>query len=247
MDKIIKVEGFTVIDNFTMSQLSWKGKLVYWALAMRASSETHTAFPSQRRIAEDVGIGVSTVKATIAELVESGCLRKTTRFTGKGGRTSDLYLVTRIDRVTATPSQQVASPPSGDDYPPSQEMASNQMNTNHIKLKGVPVKKFMYLWNRSFPKYKAVGWEASLIKKLAAEIPEDQMENVISQFIGDRRIKDKTLKQLYFNLGSIVNSEKGREGAKLKSCPHCGSGSYKGSGDTVECLSCTQPYSRVVA
>ena len=36
MDKIIKVEGFTVIDNFTMSQLSWKGKLVFWAFAMRA-------------------------------------------------------------------------------------------------------------------------------------------------------------------------------------------------------------------
>ena len=67
-----------------------RAKVVYIYLCDRASAEG-TCFPSHRKIAEDLGLSVSTVKRAIKNLEQAEVIGKTARFHLKNGRRSNLY------------------------------------------------------------------------------------------------------------------------------------------------------------
>ena len=55
---------------------SLAAKLVLWALAEHYNEKTSACFPSQERIAEQVGINLSSVKRAIKELEGAGLISK---------------------------------------------------------------------------------------------------------------------------------------------------------------------------
>jgi len=71
-------------------KLPSRAKVVYIYLCDRANDEG-TCFPSHRKIAEDLGLSVSTVKRAIRDLEQAEVIEKAARFHLKNGRRSNLY------------------------------------------------------------------------------------------------------------------------------------------------------------
>ena len=69
-----------------------RAKAVYIYLCDRANDEG-TCFPSHRKIAEDLGLSVSTVKRAIKDLEQAEAIEKTARVHKKNGRRSNLYQI----------------------------------------------------------------------------------------------------------------------------------------------------------
>ena len=69
-----------------------RAKVVYIYLCDRANDEG-SCFPSHRKIAEDLGLSVSTVKRAIRDLQQAEAIEKAARFHLKNGRRSNLYWV----------------------------------------------------------------------------------------------------------------------------------------------------------
>ena len=73
-------------------KLPHRAVAVYMYLCDRAG-ETGACFPSHSTIADDLGLSVSTVKRALHDLEQAGCITKSARTLGRGGRTSNLYTV----------------------------------------------------------------------------------------------------------------------------------------------------------
>ena len=73
-------------------RLPSRAKVVYLYLCDRANDEG-SCFPSHRKIAEDLGLSMSTVKRAIRDLEQAEVIEKAARFHEKNGRRSNLYWV----------------------------------------------------------------------------------------------------------------------------------------------------------
>ena len=91
-----KLKGkFTTILNKIITDKSISGNefKILCYLCMRSGTD-NSCFPSLDTIHEDTGIGLSTVKNTIPNLVKSGYIIKINRKKRKGCSTSNLYQLT---------------------------------------------------------------------------------------------------------------------------------------------------------
>lgn len=79
-----------LVGKPTDVKLSPGAKLVLFALADRASRDTHECWPAKERLAHDTGLGVSGVKTALKQLVAAGFVEREPR-NRDGRRTSDLY------------------------------------------------------------------------------------------------------------------------------------------------------------
>lgn len=115
------ITGMAVVPRWLQRDpnVSWQAKLVYLAINSRVG-EHGAAFPSHATIAEDCGIGVTSVKKGIAELEKLGVLTKVNRFQDGGGQTSNEYALAIHRPPVAT------RPPSPHDDPPSRVATTPQ-------------------------------------------------------------------------------------------------------------------------
>lgn len=75
------------------TELSSKAVSVYLYLCDRANKKEKSCFPSQKTIARDLNVSLSTVKRAIQELLEREYIHKENRFRENGGKTSNKYFV----------------------------------------------------------------------------------------------------------------------------------------------------------
>ena len=89
----MKNTNFTIAPNelIRCEHLHPYEKLIYLYLKSRQGANEH-AWPSQRRIAKELGIGLSTVKRYLDSLEDLRLIRRTSRFIG-GERITSLYKV----------------------------------------------------------------------------------------------------------------------------------------------------------
>ncbi len=74
-------------------EISNKAVLVYLYLCDRANKTEQSCFPSQKTIAHDLNLSLSTVKRAVQELLEREYIRKENRFRENGGKTSNKYFI----------------------------------------------------------------------------------------------------------------------------------------------------------
>ena len=233
MDRLLR-DGFTVTENKVMKVVGYKAKLVYWCLCMRAKNENGTSFPSQKRIAADCGIGLTSTKEGLSELIKIGAVKSQVQ-EGKG---SLLYTVT--GKVSSSGEEAIVGGRRG---------GSRQATTITIpkNYKQELRTKFFEEWQKYAKGYKCIGFEIGLVPKIVEEV--DDLEQVVKIYHTDDkyRKRTKTIKDFYFTLGEIVNSGNKMKTEKDKPCPKCGSSSFFGSANanTVRCISCDTTYSRV--
>ena len=101
------IQGFAAIPNWVVRETGVSGhaKLVYICLASRASRDG-TTWPSHALIAKEARIGVTSVKAALAELKKLGLVSWERRTSPDGASTSNLYTL----YSTAPPSRHTTTP-----------------------------------------------------------------------------------------------------------------------------------------
>jgi len=80
----------TASDIVFKSDLSTRARIVFMYLSYRSNKE-NTCFPAIKTIARECGMGVSTVKRALNDLLENGYVQKDPRFRDDNGQTSNLY------------------------------------------------------------------------------------------------------------------------------------------------------------
>ena len=82
---MVSQRGYTLLPNFILyrDDLSAYGKLIYAMILSYAWGDKRAAFPGQQRLATDCGMGVTTVKRYIKELVDRGAMTVVRRRQGK--------------------------------------------------------------------------------------------------------------------------------------------------------------------
>jgi DNA-binding transcriptional MocR family regulator len=128
-----RVEGFAVIPRWVLldGTLSAQAKMLYLVLSSHVNREG-VCWPSQRTMAEEGSMAVSTVKMALLELRERGLVEWSGRATKQGGQTSNLYRLQTSrpgelaelakaleDEPPDTLSREVAAPQPPDGYPPA--------------------------------------------------------------------------------------------------------------------------------
>lgn len=81
---------YEVLEQVYKSNLPSRAKQVMFYLINRANGEG-TCFPSIKTIASDCGVSTRTIQRTMKVLLESGFVKKDSRFREKGSQTSNLY------------------------------------------------------------------------------------------------------------------------------------------------------------
>ena len=81
-------------DAIYRSRLPQRAILVYMYLCARADQKG-TCYPSFKTIARDLKVSDSTVKRAIRELVNEGYIQKISRTRKNGGKSSNLYILTK--------------------------------------------------------------------------------------------------------------------------------------------------------
>ena len=87
-------QAFAAIPNWMVrdTTISGHAKLVYISLMSR-TSRTNASWPSHALIGKESGIGVTSVKAALAELRTLGLVRWEKRTRDDGGATSNIYFI----------------------------------------------------------------------------------------------------------------------------------------------------------
>lgn len=81
---------YEVLEQVYKSNLPSRAKQVMFYLINRANREG-TCFPSVKTMASDCGVCTRTIQRTMKVLLETGFIRKDSRFREKGSQTSNLY------------------------------------------------------------------------------------------------------------------------------------------------------------
>ena len=217
LDRLIRAGGYTVTENDVMATVGKEAKLVYWALSKRARNETGAAWPSQATIANDTarpdgsgGLGVTSVKAGLAELLEAGFVR--VQRTGR----ANLYVV----GAGAIDAGRLSD---GRDAAVRSTQGGHKLNQENDTKGTSVVRAFHYWWRQLVGKrYQLVGAEIGMAKNLGAQLEPKQVRATIEAFLRSNP-KERTVRQYYLQLGELVNAgnapvRKPREHV----CPHCG-------------------------
>lgn len=134
---------FVMIDYAVFDEIQMKPTTlaVYCGLMMHANEEGY-CFPSRGKLAERVGVSVSTVRSAITELVSIGLLEKHSRFDDTGEQMSNEYVVYRpsdADRPELEPEapetdEGVTITDRGANFNPlgGQNITTPRLNSNHI-------------------------------------------------------------------------------------------------------------------
>jgi DNA-binding transcriptional regulator YhcF (GntR family) len=83
---------YEVLEQVYKSNLPSRAKQVMFYLINRANGEG-TCFPSIKTTASDCGVSTRTIQRTMKVLLETGFIKKNSRFREKGGQTSNFYTV----------------------------------------------------------------------------------------------------------------------------------------------------------
>jgi len=86
--------GYGYFDSVYAADLPHRAVSVYMYLKNRAGKDGQ-CFPAIGTIARELSLSRSTVKRAIADLVQSGHLRKEQRWRERGGKSSNLYSLLR--------------------------------------------------------------------------------------------------------------------------------------------------------
>lgn len=136
-------------------------KLVLLMLANHCNDHTRQCNPSQKLLAEECSMGLSTLKGHINALEEAGYLETVNVFKDNIQRPNQYLL-------KFTSSQNLATPPSGSGYPPSQNLATEP----EVKTRIEPVVQknnfFDEFW-KAYPRKTNKGFARKVFEKLKVD------------------------------------------------------------------------------
>jgi hypothetical protein len=108
---------FAIVPHWLLERLvgmeRTQSLALFVALTMWENKTTHIAWPSHATLAEMLGVGVTTIKRWLADLVEAEAVRSERRFTTNGDADSNRYVLLRC-RPVARPSSTVGLSPSSE-------------------------------------------------------------------------------------------------------------------------------------
>ena len=84
---------FSMIPVWVIRNASPSAVVVFGELASYTNNDSKICWPSHKTIAEEVNLSISTVKRSIAELVELGAVVKENRYGKDGSPTSNEYVL----------------------------------------------------------------------------------------------------------------------------------------------------------
>ena len=136
-------------------------KLVLLMLANHCNDHTKQCNPSQKLLAEECSMGLSTLKGHIKALEEAGYLETVNVFKDNIQRPNQYLL-------KFSSSQNWATPPSGSGYPPSQNLATEP----EVKTRIEPVVQknnfFDEFW-KAYPRKTNKGFARKVFEKLKVD------------------------------------------------------------------------------
>ncbi|MBF8982598.1 helix-turn-helix domain-containing protein [Lutibacter sp. B2] len=91
-----------VINAVYKSDLTKRATLVVFYLINRANKEM-TCFPGVKTIAKECNMSTRTVQRALNDIVETGFLKKESRFHKQGGQRSNLYTLTIVEKDCDNP------------------------------------------------------------------------------------------------------------------------------------------------
>ena len=94
VDSIGQVSKMNKCLSIFASDLPSRAVTVYLYLEKRANKES-TCFPAIPTIAKDTKLSVSTVKRALNDLVKAGFISKENRYRDNGGKSSNLYYLSK--------------------------------------------------------------------------------------------------------------------------------------------------------
>lgn len=133
---------YEVLEQVYKSNLPSRAKQVMFYLINRANGEG-TCFPSVKTMASDCGVSTRTIQRTMKVLVETGFVKKDSRFREKGSQTSNLYTLQYQSVVNNVDEKKVKSEEkkvelkeeemetvSFEDYKKDEEITDNIVDSN---------------------------------------------------------------------------------------------------------------------
>ena len=136
-------------------------KLVLLMLANHCNDHTRQCNPSQKLLAEECSMGLSTLKRHLVDLEEAGYLETVNVFKDNIQRPNQYLL-------KFSSSQNRATPPSGSGYPPSQNLATEP----EVKTRIEPVVQknnyFDEFW-KAYPRKTNKGFARKVFEKLKVD------------------------------------------------------------------------------
>jgi hypothetical protein len=136
-------------------------KLVLLMLANHCNDHTRQCNPSQKLLAEECSMGLSTLKGHINALEEAGYLETVNVFKDNAQKPNQYLL-----KFTSSPN--LATPPSGSGYPPSQNLATEP----EVKTRIEPVVQknnyFDEFW-KAYPRKTNKGFARKVFEKLKVD------------------------------------------------------------------------------
>jgi hypothetical protein len=136
-------------------------KLVLLMLANHCNDHTRQCNPSQKLLAEECSMGLSTLKGHINALEEAGYLETVNVFKDNAQKPNQYLL-----KFTSSPN--LATPPSGSGYPPSQNLATEP----EVKTRIEPVVQknnyFDEFW-KAYPRKTNKGFAKKVFEKLKVD------------------------------------------------------------------------------
>jgi hypothetical protein len=136
-------------------------KLVLLMLANHCNDHTRQCNPSQKLLAEECSMGLSTLKGHINALEEAGYLETVNVFKDNAQKPNQYLL-----KFTSSPNR--ATPPSGSGYPPSQNLATEP----EVKTRIEPVVQkdplFVEFW-KAYPRKTNKDFAEKVFAKLKVD------------------------------------------------------------------------------
>lgn len=126
--------------------LSTNAKAVFWALLDRANADDE-CWPSHRRIADDLGVSVSTVRRALKELADVGAVTVSQRSNEAGGNSSSLFRL-HVDgpRATSGAPQNLHPPVHGRTGPlfTGEQAPCSPVSAEVIPIEEEPIEDFYH-------------------------------------------------------------------------------------------------------
>jgi hypothetical protein len=130
-------------------------------LANHCNDHTRQCNPSQKLLAEECSMGLSTLKGHINALEEAGYLETVNVFKDNAQKPNQYLL-----KFTSSPN--LATPPSGSGYPPSQNLATEPEVKTRIKPVVQKNNYFDEFW-KAYPRKTNKGFAEKLFAKLKVD------------------------------------------------------------------------------
>ena len=162
-------------------------KLVLLMLANHCNDHTRQCNPSQKLLAEECSMGLSTLKGHINALEEAGYLETVNVFRDNAQKPNQYLL-----KFPSSPN--LATPPSGSGYPPSQNLATEPEYINRIEPVDQKSKLFDSFW-KAYPRKSNKGFAKKVFDKL--KVDQDLLNKMLQALALQTRTVWKDKDQQY--------------------------------------------------